>query len=104
MGLLLLDSLAESRGELSTLHQDETLGVLSGDSADGGLPLLQIAELGPDVLVVSVVPLPVLEDEVSVEVVDDPAGLKLLDDLLELVEVEGDAPLDGRLGGGVGTK
>lgn len=101
MGLLLLDSLAESRCEFSTLHQDETLGVLSADSSDGGLPPLQIAEFGPDVLVVRVVPLPVLEDEVSVEVIDDPAGFKLLDDLLELVKVEGNAPLDGRLGGAV---
>jgi len=104
VSLLLLDSLAESRSEFSTLHQDETFGVLSTDPSDGGLPLLQIAEFGSDVLVVSVVPLPVLEDEVSVEVVDDPAGLKLLDDLLELVKVEGDAPLDGRLGGGVGLR
>jgi hypothetical protein len=101
MCLLLLDSLAESRGELSTLHQDETLGVLSADSSDGAFPPLQIAEFGPDVLVVSVFALPVLEDEVSVEVVDDPAGFELLDDLLELVEVEGNAPLDGRLGGAV---
>ena len=101
VGLLLLDSLAESRSEFSTLHQDETLGVLPADSPDGGLPLLQIAELGPDVLVVSVVPFPVLEDEVSVEVVDDPTGFELLHDLLELVEVEGNAPLYGRLGGAV---
>jgi hypothetical protein len=46
-------------------------------------------------------PLPVFEDEVSVEVIDDSAGLKLLDDLLEFVEVECNAPLDRCLGGAV---
>jgi hypothetical protein len=50
--LLFLNSLAESSGELPTLHQDETLGVLSGDSIDGKFPLRQVAELGSDILVV----------------------------------------------------
>lgn len=92
--LLVLDLLTQSSLQLSSLHLDKSLLVLTSELLDLVLPLLKVSKPLLNVFMVRGSFFPLVKVESSLKIVNLSASVEPLNKVRELIEIVGDVTLD----------